>query len=522
MDALGVVAMKEFLLPTVWLLMWVLLALLVVVVYGALNPPPHVLVIVVDDLGWNDVSFRGAEYSTPVIDDLAASGILLDQYYVQPICSPTRAALLSSRYPYRDGLAHLVICNGRDEGLPTNIPLLPGVMKRAGYSTHAVGKWDVGYTHWSQTPTYHGFDTFLGFYGCHESYYRHAVSPDYERHGCVGVDLHNNTEPLLDTHTYSTHLYTAETMRIISAYNEGDAPMFFYLAYQAVHTPLQVPRHYITHTDCAFIPETNRAIYCGMLKAVDEGIGNVTSLLKERGLYDNTLIVFTTDNGGQNGAGGNNWPLRGNKATVFEGGVRANGFVSWPEGIPHHKRNTVNDGLMHVTDWLPTLAHIANVPVDHLEIDGVDQYNTLFLDGGSSREEILLNLDPPGVFWGAFPFMGQAAIRYQEWKLIVGLPNCSLSDNARIPHDYCPDGWITVNRTLLPAPDNSSMLWLFNLDIDPLETHNVADVHPSLVAFLRERIESYNSTHIPQAAPLFDRKSCPRGEPGKRVWLPWK
>lgn len=129
---------------------------------------PHILMIIVDDLGWADVSFRGSEYTTPTIDELAAQGIILDQYYVQATCSPTRTALLTSRYPYNLGLAHLVVHNGLPMGIGLNFTLLPQVLKQGGYSTHLVGKWDAGYTVWEQTPTFRGFDTFLGYYGAVE------------------------------------------------------------------------------------------------------------------------------------------------------------------------------------------------------------------------------------------------------------------------------------------------------------------------------------------------------------------
>lgn len=484
--------------------------------------PPHILFLIVDNLGWNDLGFRGAEYTTPNIDALAASGIKLESYYVQSYCSPTRSALLSSRYPYHTGLAHVVICNGLAEGLPLNNTLLPQLLKTAGYQTHAVGKWDVGSYSQSMTPTYRGFDSFYGYYGCNEDHFQHTfVGPNGAPAVCSGLDLWNDTTPdFSQSGVYSTSLFTSKITTIIDNYQPGDAPMFLYLAFQATHSPLQSPQSYIDDTDCATIPEAGRKIFCGMAKVVDEGIKNITDLLIARGLYDDTLIIFTTDNGGETQSGGNNWPLRGNKLTVWEGGVRGNAFIAG-YGVPDSAKNTSTSALMHVTDWLPTIAHLANVSVSHMDIDGVDQYSALFEGGESARSEILLNLDPVATYPPNSYFMGQAAIRQNDWKLIVGMPNCSLTPWYTTPFStYCPSGWVMVNGTMIADPPNPSFVWLFNITADPLEENNLAIVYPDIVASLRARIETYNATHVPQANPPFDMDSCPQNF-NPPAWNPW-
>lgn len=318
---------------------------------------PHIVMIVVDDLGWNDVSYNGAEFSTPNIDMLANSGIKLGQYYVNRVCSPTRSSFMVGRYAYNVGGDGMVISNGFPESIPLNHTTMGDKMREAGYSTHAIGKWDLGYYKWAATPTYRGFDTFYGYYNAAEDYYTHVCTADYvnstthKRVVMRGIDLRNNTEPVVDKNgSYSTHLFTKEAERCIMEHNSSK-PFFLYLAYQAVHYPLEAPQRYVDQ--CQHINRTKRRIYCGMMKALDEGIGDVVAQLKAVGMWEKTIIIFTTDNGGTDQGGGNNWPLRGNKATVWEGGVRGIGFVRGP-GIT---KPFTYSGLLHAVDWLPTFAN---------------------------------------------------------------------------------------------------------------------------------------------------------------------
>lgn len=406
--------------------------------------------------------------------------------------------------------------------MPLDIPILPQILKLGGYQTHAVGKCDAGMSSWLATPTYRGFDSFFGYYGCHEDHFTHSVYPNNIPFPgkCHGLDLRNNTNATFDYNgTYSTHIYTAEIMRIIDNYQPDDAPLFLYTAYQAVHAPLQVPDQYVTYTDCMNVPESNRRILCGMAKTVDEGILNITTLLKAKGMYDDTVIVFMSDNGGDNHKGGNNWPYRGNKNTVWEGALRSASFVAG-FGVPASLQGTRSAALMHVTDWLPTLAHIADVPVDHLSIDGVDQYDTIYLNASSARQDVLLQLDPPA-FYDGNHFIGQIAYRSGAWKLILGRPNCT-NIPLYVPFsDPCASGWVHVNGTEIAPPPNSSRVWLFNIDQDPLEHNNLAEEYPDIVATLRSSIEVFNSTHVVQAKNHFSFKACPnRFTPP--AWTPWE
>ena len=380
---------------------------------------------------------------------------------------------------------------------------------------------------WEYTPTYRGFDTFYGYYDAGEDYYTHKIGapyrdPDHPRliMRANGVDFRNNKDPVTDEGgSYSTILFTKEIQNAIESHDMDKKPFFIYGAYQSVHTPLEAPDKYLEM--CSSIPYSNRKIFCAMMQALDEGISNITTLLEAKGLLDNTIIIFSTDNGGQTAGGSSNWPLRGNKATVFEGGIRGFSFV-WGKTLP--KANYDNTALMHITDWYCTIVEgIAGIELSDNAtkgLDGYDMWNVITQDEASPRTEILLQLNPPRYNTSSPrpPFIGQAAIRVGDWKLITGQPNCSLL-LEEIEGDMCPSGWVYLNGTIEAPPSNPSLTWLFNVTADPYERNNVAKSFPDVVVQLQKRIEVYNSTHIVQMSPPFDPKSDPKYFGG--VWTPW-
>ena len=471
---------------------------------------PNILMIVMDDLGWNDTSYKGSDIPTPTIDKFANEGIRLQQYYVQPVCSPTRSAIMAGRYPYHLGLADGVIKPGLPYGMPLNQTTLANELKRGGYATHIVGKWHLGMYKWEYTPTYRGFDSFYGYYEGAEDYFNHTRAATKK---CKGIDFRNNTKPVTDREgNYSTNLFTEAIEQAINEHDSEKGPFFIYAAYQAVHAPLEAPQKYFDK--CQSIPYKHRQTFCAMLRAADEGISNITMLLKEKNLLDNTIIIFTTDNGGQTAEGSSNWPLRGNKATVFEGGVRGTAFV-WGSRLP--KLNYDNRQLIHASDWLPTIVEgIAGLELDKnkWKLDGYNMWPTITANSKTPRNEMLINLDPPGTRRN---FVGQAAIRVGDWKLITGQPNCSFAPAHE--GDGCPDGWVHLNGSIELPPYTPSLTWLFNITADPNERSNVADKYPDVVKQLKERIEFYNSTHISQKKPPFDPKCNPANYGG--VWTPW-
>ncbi|XP_066269876.1 arylsulfatase B-like isoform X12 [Branchiostoma lanceolatum] len=494
--------------------------------------PPHIILIVADDLGWNDVSFHGSDQiPTPNLDSLAYSGVILGNYYVSPICTPTRSAIMTGRHPIHTGLQHGVIIGAQPYGLGLNETVLPQYLKQLGYATRMVGKWHLGMYAWELTPTYRGFDSYFGYYTGAEDYVDHANRIRASL-GYKGLDLRNGTEPVwTENGTYSTELFATEAERIIASHDTSK-PLFLYLPHQAVHSgnpdnPLQAPQKYIDKFP--HIQHPGRRTFAAMVSALDDAVGNVTKALSARGMLENSVIIFTTDNGGP-AAGfdmnyASNWPLRGVKNTLWEGGVHGTGFVHSPL-IKQPKRTTHE--LLHVCDLLPTIYTLAGGDSTELKnLDGTNVWETISRGVESPRVEVLHNIDPK---------RKTAALRYSDYKIILGEAYKGAWDGW-----YPPEG-VTTNRSKetnhVPRwsgplkikcgekPANASTNCkprdnpcVFNIKEDPCEFNNIADWNQPLLTFLMGRLEAYSAT----AVPIRNQPTDPRGNPKYHggVWSPW-
>jgi arylsulfatase A-like enzyme len=246
-------------------------------------PRPNVVMILADDLGWGDVGWHGSEIKTPNLDRLAGSGAKLERFYVQPVCSPTRAAFLTGRYPMRTGLQVGVVRPWAPYGLPPDERTLPQALKEAGYDTAIVGKWHLGHVSPEYLPTRRGFDRQYGHYNGAIDYFTH------DRDG--GHDWHRDDRESRDE-GYSTHLIAKEAARLIAERNPA-RPLFLYVPFNAVHAPHQVPARYkAPYRD---LPEPRRS-YAGMTAALDEAVGTIAEAVDAAGLSESTLIVFSSDN----------------------------------------------------------------------------------------------------------------------------------------------------------------------------------------------------------------------------------
>jgi arylsulfatase A-like enzyme len=423
-----------------WLMGLTVLALGTTRVEGAAPAGrPHIVLILADDLGWKDVGYHGSEIRTPHIDRMAAAGARLEQFYVQPVCSPTRASLMTGRYPMRMGLQTGVIRPWARYGLPLEERMLPQALREAGYRTAITGKWHLGQDP-AFLPTRRGFDHQYGHYTGAIDYFTHV------RMG--GFDWHRN-DRVLREEGYSTELIGREAARLIEEHPSSQ-PLFLYVTFNAPHTPLQAPEEYLAQY--GHIADSRRRTYAAMVTCMDTAVGRILAALEKRGMTGSTLVVFSSDNGGPIAQAANNGPLRGAKGTLYEGGVRVPAWAVWPGRL---KSGVVNEPL-HMADWYPTLLKLAGASLkQRLPLDGHDAWPTIAEGKASPREEILHNVEPH-----------RGALRCGPWKLVV---------QGKLPLEKAADARIE----------------LFNLSEDPEETHDRASSQPETVRELLERLNTY-------------------------------
>jgi arylsulfatase B len=338
--------------------------------FGQAAKKPNIIIILADDLGWGDVGFHGSDIKTPNIDKLAREGVILNRYYTAPVCSPTRAGLMTGRYPNRYGLRQTVIPPWSEFGLDTSEEYIPAMLKEAGYTNRAVlGKWHLGHAKRGFLPLQRGFTHFYGHYNGAIDYFTH------EREG--ELDWHNDEDPSYDK-GYSTDLITNEAVKCIEKYSK-QSPFFMYVAFNAPHGPLQAKTEDLLlygfdsskprfgkmagYDDAAGYGTSGkgnnpRQTYSAMVTNLDKGIGRILDTLKELGIEENTLILFESDNGAAPNEGGTSGDLRGLKFQEWEGGVRAPAIVKWPAAF---KGGRTIEQVMGYIDIAPTLREIAGV-----------------------------------------------------------------------------------------------------------------------------------------------------------------
>ena len=362
---------------------------------------PNIILIMADDLGYGGLSSYGNPgYKTPNIDQLAQEGLKFTNFYANaPVCTPTRAALLTGRYQQRSGLEGVIYVSGktRQTGMAQEEITIAELLKKAGYKTGVMGKWHLGYKK-KYNPVHQGFDQFYGYVSGNIDYHSH-----YDNAGIY--DWWHNTDSLYEE-GYSTDLITKHSLEFIE--ENKDQPFFLYVPHEAPHVPFQ------GRTDSAYrfpdkdfsyygpVEDQHRA-YADMMKAMDEGVGRIVEKVKQEGLEDNTLIIFYSDNGGLKGYG-DNGPLRGSKTTLWEGGIRVPAIAWWPGKID----SGATDQVAMSFDFFPTFLELANVEKpDTLNLDGVDLSPVLF-EGEQLPEREL--------FWR---YREQKAARQGPWKLMI-------------------------------------------------------------------------------------------------------
>jgi len=393
---------------------------------------PNIIFLLLDDLGFGDVGYQGSEIQTPNIDALASQGVVLNHSYAYPICSPTRAALMTGLNPLDFGIDGPM---ENDAMLPENLTIMPELFHDAGYQTWLVGKWHLGMGKKSAMPHNRGFDDFYGFLGGFVDYYTHVYFG--------GLDWQHNGKSLREE-GHATDLLASKAVEKIQNY-DGSAPFFMYLSLNAPHTPLQyVPNPLNIYDDIA---SDDRRVFAEMTSHVDTRIGEVLQALEDKGIADNTIVVFMSDNGGNLEAGASNGALRRGKGSAFEGGVRVPAIIRWPARFDMPQEV---DYPLFVQDWLPTLLDAADIDYSPSEFEGKSMIS--MLETGKP-----VNLERSVVVGTA----KSKAVYQWPWKLVV-----------------------VQNKT-----------FLYNLEEDEFERNDLSASHPLLVASLSKKLT--NNSALP-------------------------
>ena len=367
---------------------------------------PNIIFMLTDDMGSADVKFRNpsSPFVTDNIDAIASDSVRLFNYYVHPTCTPTRAALMTGRYAANVGL-HLALIPGNPAGLDPKYPTMAEHLESEGYETYLVGKWHLGNSMKKYHPKNRGFKHFYGLLGGGFNHYTKQC-------GAGRYDFWRNFEAEFDNVTHSTDLLNAEALRVVTRHVEdkSSSPFFLFLSHPAPHDPLQAPQRF--QDKCKHIPNRRRMMSCAMVAGIDEGFGKIIDVLRENGELDNTIIAFSTDNGGVPYAGALNYPLKGGKSTMWEGGVRAPGFIYSPKQLGE---GYDFQGLFHVTDFFPTFMAMINSTKKiekSSQLDGLNQLESLAnREKAGVRESVHIHRD--------IDRDGQA-FRKGPWKVIVG------------------------------------------------------------------------------------------------------
>ena len=356
---------------------------------------PNIIFILADDMGYSDMSWQSSAIRTPNLDELKSEGMFLDRHYTQPQCTPTRVSFLTGNYPYRYGLHEHIVLSNSYTGIPGEEKTIAEKMKEGGYKTAIIGKWHVGGRKQSYLPHNQGFDHSFVCINGGISYwnYTHGGKSDLIRNG-EKVYAPSMVDDERSGNAYSTYMFANEAIDLISKHDKKQA-LFMYLSFTAPHKPLEAPQEKLDKYPLDRIEDywadnaaekgrtaESRQYYMAMVDAMDEAIGNVLMALERNGMKENTLVVFTSDNGGIIEA--DNRPLRSIKGDAYEGGIRTPAIAYWPGKV---KAGTESRELIHVSDWYPTFADIAGIGYNNDNLDGTSALN-IIMGGKGNRKHI--------------------------------------------------------------------------------------------------------------------------------------
>lgn len=506
--------------------------------------PPHLIVMLVDDAGFADVGFNGGwndtpSSPTPTMDRLAKDeGLTLDRFYVQPICTPTRAALLTGRYAWRVGFHEVNVlgtgdadCLGRivderenntetlhyvpfeEKSTLGTMKILPEFLASEGYRTHAVGKWHLGFSSTQCYPENRGFDSHFGPLNGISDHYAHINLP-----GCFafrpelpcpanpnipvqGYDLRDTTEPdgifrieEISSDTYSTNIFSSRVVRIVEEH-DTDKTLFIYYAPTAPHNALQADEQDLESEECSSLPDSERKYICAMMKGLDRSVGDIEAALKEKGMWEDTIFWFMSDNGGVLDFGQDNGDWREGKGSYLDGGIRSAAFLAG--GRIKGNVELDQQSFIDVTDVTPTLLGAAGLVVhkEHYEFDGQDLSKNLklrhkrFNHGSSSSSDSSSGNE----YYAEIPGRDIVVTTVRHVQLFLPLFGIDYDFTtgtiiSKIDGRYYKFS-ITPQRPVAPGIQvRGSEEFLFDLVEDPTESENLVEAFPAIAQELKSRM----------------------------------
>nr|XP_006825164.1 PREDICTED: arylsulfatase B-like [Saccoglossus kowalevskii] len=470
----------------------VLVALVCVIVVES-DKQPHIVLILAEDLGWNAVGWHNPDLKMPILNQLAADGVIFNQSYVQPTCTPSRSALFTGYYPFKIQRQHQFLLNLEADGLSLDLKILPEMLKDVG--------WNLGFCKEEYLPNQRGFDSFYGSLTSGTSFYSKQTSELG-----LGYDFRDNTGVVQESDTYLPSMLAERAVDIVMGHYK-EYPLFLEFSMALPGKALEVPQEYEDlYSDIE--NDRTRTLYA-KFSAMDNSIGRLVDALKTRGMWDDTLFIFTSDNGAAASISGSNWPLRGTIGTLFEGCTRIPTFF---HGSMLKKTGYVNNELIHIVDLQKTIIELAGAKTES-DIDGMDMWKTISKGEPSPRTEFVYNIDDNELSPGA-------AIRVGDYKLITGNPNLvyplRLLNSSADWWNYGDDPITRIPNSPLPPPAN--VTYLFNIIDDPEERNNLAEVYPNKVEELRHRLDEYRENLVPPVDRIIDPAGNPVNFGG--VWSP--
>ena len=421
---------------------------------------PNIVIILTDDLGWGDVSYHGGFIPTPNIDQLAEDGVELNRFYANPVCSPTRASLLTGLHIFNHGVVRPFMNPAAEQtGMPPELKIMPQYFKEAGYQTALSGKWHLGMAKEEFWPTNRGFDTSYGHMSGGIGYFDHTAAGR--------LDWHRNGKSLVEE-GYSTELIANEAINIIQN-KDKDRPLFLYVAFNAPHTPIEAPLKNIKSFD--YLDDKKDQVYAANVNALDFEIGKILNAIEEEGILNETIILFFSDNGpvfdidpivkviapNLINAKGSTAGLKGSKTSALEGGIRVPAVIWWKGVIEKSK----SDQFFFVQDILPTLLSASGISIsNNTKFDGKDKWINLTTN---------TIIPPENAFIGSRVISDERALFNDEWKLYSSKPQ------------------------LIPV---SASYKLFNIIKDPYEKNDLSEVKSEVFKKMKKTITSYEERDV--------------------------